>query len=106
MRGRTVAHIFETIENLEQEIALLKALVQQAISKEEIGPDSILVDAEYFEETEQEISPSHRQSPPQRRNVSKHINAQRSGQRCCQATKEREHNGTAVFGWETALQMQ
>lgn len=56
MRGRnqTVAHIFETIESLKLEIALLKALVQQAISEEEIGQE-ILVDAAYCEDIEQEI---------------------------------------------------
>jgi hypothetical protein len=63
MKRRTVGHIFALIENLEQEIALLKILVQQAISDEEIGQDilvddvayldhqdSILVDAEIIEE--------------------------------------------------------
>jgi hypothetical protein len=48
MRGRTVAYIFETIKNLKRELAFLKALVQQTISEEEIGQDSILVDAKYF----------------------------------------------------------
>jgi hypothetical protein len=43
VRGRSVGHIFELIENLKQEIALLKILVQQAIRDEEIGQD-ILVD--------------------------------------------------------------
>jgi hypothetical protein len=43
MRGQSVGHIFELIENLECEIALLKLLVQQAISNKEIGQD-ILVD--------------------------------------------------------------
>jgi hypothetical protein len=55
MRGRTVAYIFETIKNLERELAFVKALVQQTISEEEIGQDGILVNAKYFEETEQEI---------------------------------------------------
>jgi hypothetical protein len=60
MRGRTVGHIFELIENLEREIVLLKILVQQAISDEEIGQgaylggstdqDSVLVDAEIIKE--------------------------------------------------------
>ena len=66
MQGQSVGHIFELIENLEREIALLKILVQQAISDEEIGQDilvddvaylggstdqdSILVDAEIIEE--------------------------------------------------------
>jgi hypothetical protein len=66
MRGRSVGHIVELIENLKREIALLKILVQQAISDEEIeqdilvdyvaylggstNQDSILVDAEIIEE--------------------------------------------------------
>ena len=66
MRGQTIDHIFELIENLEREIALLKVLVQQAVSDDKIGQDilvddvaylysstdqdSILVDAEIIEE--------------------------------------------------------
>jgi hypothetical protein len=48
MRGRTVGHIFELFENLEREIALLKVLVQQAISDEEIGQDLIVDDIAYL----------------------------------------------------------
>lgn len=56
MRGRTIAYIFETIENLERELAFLKTLVQQSISVDDTVEDSILVDAEYFlDETEQDI---------------------------------------------------
>ena len=43
MQGQSVGHIFELIEDLEWEIALLKALVEQAISDKEIKQD-ILVD--------------------------------------------------------------
>ena len=49
MRGRTVGHIFELIENLEREIALLKVLVQQAISDEEIGQDILVDDVAYLD---------------------------------------------------------
>jgi hypothetical protein len=56
MRARTIAYIFQTIETLERELALLKALVQQSISEEAIEQDNILADAEYIpEETDQEI---------------------------------------------------
>jgi hypothetical protein len=56
MRGRTIAYIFETIKNLERELAFLKALVQQSISEDGVEHDSILADAEYFPvETDHEI---------------------------------------------------
>jgi hypothetical protein len=47
-RGRTVGHIFELIENLERKITLLKILVQQAISDEEIGQDILIDDVAYL----------------------------------------------------------
>jgi hypothetical protein len=66
MQGQSVGHIFELIENLKREIDLLKILVQQVISNEEIkqeilvdnvaylggstDQDSILVDAEIIKE--------------------------------------------------------
>jgi hypothetical protein len=56
MKDRTIAYIFATIENLERELAFLKALVQQSISEDEVTQDSILADAEYLlDETEQDI---------------------------------------------------
>jgi hypothetical protein len=48
MRERTVGHIFEIIENLEREIALLKALVQQAISDKKISQDILVDDVAYL----------------------------------------------------------
>jgi hypothetical protein len=47
MRSRTAAYFLQTIENLEKEVAFLKALVQQAISEEEAdeGRGHILVEA-------------------------------------------------------------
>ena len=48
MRGQAVDHIFELIENLEREIALLKLLVQQAVSDEDIGQDIIVDDVAYL----------------------------------------------------------
>jgi Ser-tRNA(Ala) deacylase AlaX len=53
MKGRTATHILELIENLEREIALLKTLVHQAISDDEIGQD-ILIDAEYLDDSDQD----------------------------------------------------
>ena len=47
MKGLTVGHIFELIEDLEREIALLKVLVQQAISDEAIGQDIRVDDVAY-----------------------------------------------------------
>jgi hypothetical protein len=48
MRGQTVGHIFELIEDLKREIALLKALVQQAISDKEIKQDILVDDVAYL----------------------------------------------------------
>jgi hypothetical protein len=48
MRGCTVGHIFEIIENLERKIALCKAIVQQAISDEEISQDILVDNAAYL----------------------------------------------------------
>jgi hypothetical protein len=48
MRGQAIDHIFELIENLEREIALLKILVQQAISDEDIGQDILVDDVAYL----------------------------------------------------------
>jgi hypothetical protein len=66
VRGQTVGHIFELIENRKCEITFLKILIQQVISNEEIrldilvddvaylggstSQDSILVDAEIIKE--------------------------------------------------------
>jgi hypothetical protein len=49
MRGQALDHIFELIENIEREIALLKILVQQAISdKKGIGQDILVDDVAYL----------------------------------------------------------
>jgi hypothetical protein len=49
MRGQAIDHIFDLIENLEREIALLKILVQQAISDEdEVGQDILVDDVAYL----------------------------------------------------------
>jgi hypothetical protein len=76
MRGRTVAHIFEATEKLEHKIALLKAWVQQGISNEKIGHDT-LDDAKYVEESNKTFlpmlrllkTPSNAQSQPRRRKL-------------------------------------
>lgn len=50
------AYILLTIKNLDKEVAFLKALVQQVISKgENIGQDNIIVDADYIRENKDEI---------------------------------------------------
>jgi hypothetical protein len=109
MRGRSVAHIFEVIENLEREIALLKALVQQAISDEEIGQDilvddvaylggdqdSILVDAEIVED---DAKPRAKLSKKEqireaRRRATDWANSEQEKRRARQ-----EHNGTQDQG--------
>jgi hypothetical protein len=48
MREQTFGHIFETIENIEQEIALLKLLVQQAVSDDATGGDILVDDVAYL----------------------------------------------------------
>jgi len=109
MRGRSVAHIFEVIENIEREIALLKDLVQQAISDEEIGQDilvddvaylggdqdSILVDAEIIED---DAKPRAKLSKKEqireaRRRATDWANSEQEKRRARQ-----EHNGTQDQG--------
>jgi hypothetical protein len=53
-KDQTVAEIFTTIERLERELASLKDLVQQAVSKETIRSD-IFIDATFIDEADQEI---------------------------------------------------
>ena len=48
MQGQALDHIFELIENIEHEIALLKILVQQAISDKGIGQDILVDDVAYL----------------------------------------------------------
>ena len=48
MQGQALDHIFELIENLKCEIVLLKLLVQQAVSAEEIGQDILVDDVAYL----------------------------------------------------------
>jgi predicted amino acid racemase len=54
MRGRTLSHIFELIENLEREVALLKILIQEAVRDEEIGHDILVANVAYLESTDQD----------------------------------------------------
>ena len=57
MRGQAINHIFDLIENLEREIALLKILMQQAISDKEIRQDILVDDVAYINSgTDQEDS--------------------------------------------------
>jgi hypothetical protein len=57
MRNRTAAYILQTIENLEKEVAYLKALVQQAISEEEDDEGGhIIVDATLLDVEEETLS--------------------------------------------------
>jgi hypothetical protein len=48
MQGQALDHIFELIENIERKIALLKILVQQAISDKGIGQDILVDDIAYL----------------------------------------------------------
>lgn len=49
MQSKTAAYILTTIENLEKEVAFLKALIQQAIS-EDADEDHFIVDAEFVDD--------------------------------------------------------
>jgi hypothetical protein len=49
MQSKTAAYILTTIENLEKEVAFLKALIQQAIS-EDADEEHIIVDAEFADD--------------------------------------------------------
>jgi hypothetical protein len=49
MQSKTAAYILTTIENLEKEVAFLKALIQQAIS-EDANEEHIIVDAEFTDD--------------------------------------------------------
>jgi hypothetical protein len=56
MQITTAAYIFTAIENIEKELAFLKALVQQAISDGEgTGQEDIIVHAAYLGENDDDI---------------------------------------------------
>jgi hypothetical protein len=54
MSGQTICHIFEHIENLKREIALLKKLIQQAIGNKKIEQDILVDDVAYLEGANQD----------------------------------------------------